>query len=51
MEGKSLEEASRFANCTASLAIEKIGATTAIRSRAQADERYADYLRETGLSE
>ena len=49
MEGKSLEEASRFANCTASLAIEKIGATTAIRSRAQADERYADYLRETGL--
>ena len=49
MEGKSLEEASRFANCAASLAIEKIGATAGIRSRAQADERYADYLRETGL--
>ena len=49
LEGKSLAEASRFANCCASLAIEKIGATTGIRSRAQADERYVDYLRETGL--
>ena len=46
MEGKSLKEASQFANCTASLAIEKIGATTAITSRELADERYADYLRE-----
>ena len=49
LEGKSLEEASRFANCAASLAIEKIGATAGITSRTQADERYADYLRETGL--
>ena len=49
LEGKSLQEASRFANCAASLAIEKIGATTGIASRALADERYADYLRETGL--
>ena len=49
MEGKSLAEASQFANCTASLAIEKIGATSGVTSRAQADARYADYLRETGL--
>ena len=47
MEGKSLKEASQFANCAASLAIEKIGATTGITSRAQADERYADYLNVT----
>ena len=46
MEGKSLKEASQFANCAASLAIEKIGATTGITSRALADERYADYLQE-----
>lgn len=49
LEGKSLAKASQFANCAASLAIEKIGATTGIRSREQADERYADYLHETGL--
>ena len=49
MEGKSLAEASQFANCAASLAIEKIGATAGVTSRAQADARYADYLRETGL--
>ena len=47
LEGKGLKAASQFANCTASLAIEKIGATTGITSRAQADERYADYLKET----
>ena len=45
MEGKKLREASQFANCAASLAIEKIGATAGITSREQADERYAEYLR------
>lgn len=45
MEGKNLREASQFANCAASLAIEKIGATAGITSREQADERYAEYLR------
>ena len=44
MEGKSLLEASRFANCTASLAIEKVGATAGVGSRAQAEERYEEYL-------
>ena len=50
LEGKSLEEASRFANCAASLAIEKVGATAGIASRSEADERYEAYLRELGLS-
>ena len=49
LEGKSLKEAARFANCTASLAIEAIGATTAIKSREQADARYAAYLKETAV--
>lgn len=43
LEGRTLRECAEFANVTASIAIEAVGATTALQSRAQADERYEEY--------
>lgn len=43
LEGRSLRQCAEFANVTASIAIEAVGATTALQSRAQADERYEKY--------
>lgn len=45
LEGRTLRECTEFANVTASIAIEAVGATTALQSRAQADERYEEYKR------
>lgn len=43
LEGRSLRQCAEFANVTASIAIEAVGATTSLQSRAQADERYEKY--------
>lgn len=47
LEGKSLKECAQFANCTASVAVEAVGATDGVRNREQVDERYQDYLQLT----
>lgn len=44
LEGKSLYECGAFANAVASLAVEKIGATTGVVSRSQVDSRYLKYI-------
>lgn len=44
LEGKSLSECGKFANAVASIAIEKVGAVTAVRTREQVEQRYRDYL-------
>ena len=43
LEGCSPRECAVFANCVASIAVEAIGATEGLRSRAQADERRRAY--------
>ncbi len=43
LEGRTLRQCAEFANVTASIAIEAVGATTALQRRAQADERYEEY--------
>ncbi|MCI5901388.1 MAG: carbohydrate kinase family protein [Blautia sp.] len=45
LEGKSLKECAEFANCTASIAVEAVGATDGVKSREQVDERYREYLK------
>ena len=45
LEGKSLKECAQYANCTASIAVEAVGATDGVTSRAQVDERYQEYLK------
>lgn len=45
LEGKSLKECAMFANAVASIAVESLGATTGVQNRAQADERYQEYLK------
>lgn len=45
LEGRSLNECAQLANCAASLAIESVGATTGVQSRAQVEARYQDYLK------
>lgn len=47
LEGMRLEECAQMANCTASLAIEVIGATKGVHSRGQVEERMMDYWRRT----
>lgn len=44
MEGKTLRECAELANCTASIAVEAVGATEGVKSRPQVEERYQDYL-------
>ena len=44
LEGRDLEGCARLANCTASLAVEAIGATRGVLSREQVDERERAYL-------
>lgn len=47
LEGRSLKECAQYANCTASIAVEAVGATDGVKNRKQVDERYQDYLRLT----
>lgn len=47
LEGLSLEECARLANCAASLAIEAVGATQGVQNRRQVEDRLLDYLRKT----
>ena len=37
-----------FANCTASLSVESVGATTGVRNREQVEARYQEYLKMEG---
>lgn len=43
LEGKSLYECAEFANVTASISVQSIGATTGVQDRSQVDERLAEY--------
>ncbi len=44
LEGKSLRECAELANCTASIAVEAVGATDGVKDREQVENRYHDYL-------
>lgn len=46
LEGKSLQECAEFANVTASISVQSIGATTGVQSREHVDERLADYYKQ-----
>ena len=48
LEGKGLRECAAFANCTASLSVESVGATTGVRDREQVEARYQEYLKMEG---
>ena len=48
LEGKGLKECAAFANCTASLSVESVGATTGVRDREQVEARYQEYLKMEG---
>lgn len=43
LEGKSLKECAEFANVTASISVQSIGATTGVQKREQVDERLKEY--------
>lgn len=43
LEGKSLKECAEFANVTASISVQSIGATTGVQNREQVDERLKEY--------
>ncbi len=43
LEGKSLKECAEFANVTASISVQSIGATTGVQRREQVDERMKEY--------
>lgn len=43
LEGKSLKECAEFANVTASVSVQSVGATTGVKSRAQVEERLVEY--------
>lgn len=43
LDGKDLYECARFANATASIAVQSVGATTGVVSREQVEERYKKY--------
>ncbi len=47
LSGKSLGDCARFANATASIAVEYVGATCGVRSREQVEERLAVWLQKT----
>lgn len=44
LDGLSLEECGKFANVTASVSVECVGATTGVRNRQQVDSRMQEYL-------
>ena len=43
LEGKSLKECAEFANVTASISVQSIGATTGVKNREQVEERLKEY--------
>lgn len=43
LEGKTLKECAEFANVTASISVQSIGATTGVQNRAQVEERLKEY--------
>lgn len=43
LEGKELEECAQFANATASIAVQSVGATTGVTSREQVETRFERY--------
>ena len=46
LEGKGLKECAEFANVTASISVQSIGATTGVKNRAQVDARLEEYHRQ-----
>ena len=46
LEGKGLKECADFANVTASISVQSIGATTGVKNRAQVDARLEEYHRQ-----
>lgn len=46
LEGKNLKECAEFANVTASISVQSLGATTGVRSRRQVEERLEQYHRQ-----
>lgn len=46
LEGKTLKECAEFANVTASVSVESIGATTGVQSRSQIEERLLAYYKQ-----
>lgn len=45
LEGKTLRACAGFANCTASVSVESVGATTGVQNRELAEARYHEYLK------
>lgn len=43
LEGKSLMDCARFANATASISVQSVGATTGVKNRAQVEEQVKKY--------
>ena len=43
LEGKTLKECAEFANVTASISVQSIGATTGVQNREQVEERLKEY--------
>ena len=48
LDGKSIEKAATFANVTASISVESIGATNGIKNKAQVNQRLKKYYAEQG---
>lgn len=46
LEGKSLKECAEFANVTASVSVQSIGATTGVQNRSQVEERLKEYYKQ-----
>lgn len=46
LEGKSMKECAEFANVTASVSVESIGATTGVQNRSQVEERLKAYYQQ-----
>ncbi len=44
LDGKNIKECAQFANCTAAIAVQSLGATTGVQSRAQVEEQLKKYL-------
>jgi sugar/nucleoside kinase (ribokinase family) len=44
LDGKSLSECGKYANAVASIAIEQIGAVSAVKSKEQVEKRYQEYV-------
>lgn len=46
LEGKSLKECAEFANVTASISVQSVGATTGVQRREQVEERMIEYYKQ-----